>query len=413
MPGRLPSFAALPHQCNVGVLVSVDQIKEPVCSVCHQSVFNANSAPAPPPPPADGEEAQQISEPPEGGEEEKQQILPPEKVVILRCGHFFHPKCIQEWFDDSGQPGHNTCPLCREPFDCWDVHPRANCNQRRVRSRDDTDMHESGDRRSRTQYYEDPSAEDLLSEEEGEEFAPDAVEPAREEEEVVRPLPMSEPISEAERLSMNEQANQLMDVVRGTPHNASLWSSLIGAGDPPLSYNGMTPAAIMEQMLDWYQIAAEATFGSDNERLTLHEQQKAIDDVRELKSAMPQDLPEEPAPHLIGMLVRAVISCHRLHQRTFSILEHLDRDRTKDYFQYASLLAYSVVRLGVKCLNSAPFSVHVDILPLMRMWRDAPDREYFTNVLLQLRSIDYSPRQSFNNWVLLRTVWNWRAMDPE
>lgn len=31
-----------------------------------------------------------------------------ENYTTLSCGHYFHDKCIQEWFIHS-----NTCPLCR------------------------------------------------------------------------------------------------------------------------------------------------------------------------------------------------------------------------------------------------------------------------------------------------------------
>jgi len=31
-----------------------------------------------------------------------------DSVIIKKCGHAFHTKCIKEWFKER-----NTCPMCR------------------------------------------------------------------------------------------------------------------------------------------------------------------------------------------------------------------------------------------------------------------------------------------------------------
>lgn len=32
-----------------------------------------------------------------------------DKVMILKCKHYFHKRCIEQWFNE-----HDTCPVCRE-----------------------------------------------------------------------------------------------------------------------------------------------------------------------------------------------------------------------------------------------------------------------------------------------------------
>lgn len=34
------------------------------------------------------------------------------KVKVLRCKHYFHAKCIDEWFLHGQQDKSRTCPLC-------------------------------------------------------------------------------------------------------------------------------------------------------------------------------------------------------------------------------------------------------------------------------------------------------------
>jgi hypothetical protein len=34
-----------------------------------------------------------------------------ERVAGLKCGHGFHPRCLNGWL---GRPGTSACPLCRE-----------------------------------------------------------------------------------------------------------------------------------------------------------------------------------------------------------------------------------------------------------------------------------------------------------
>jgi hypothetical protein len=37
----------------------------------------------------------------------------PKPIAQTVCKHFFHPKCLDSWVNDSGMPASNTCPSCR------------------------------------------------------------------------------------------------------------------------------------------------------------------------------------------------------------------------------------------------------------------------------------------------------------
>jgi len=43
-----------------------------------------------------------------------------EQFQLIPCGHMYHPKCIQPWFEEN-----NTCPVCRKEFPTEDTSKKS------------------------------------------------------------------------------------------------------------------------------------------------------------------------------------------------------------------------------------------------------------------------------------------------